>query len=106
MPISYRSLFILILCLLIGAIIVFLLQSYWIRFSLREPFEAVTPAISALINDDTLSSLIKMIQQDPERVHLMIKELTSTISTMDPKTIASMDVEPIMKLFQNLTPPS
>jgi ABC-type bacteriocin/lantibiotic exporter with double-glycine peptidase domain len=100
LPISSRPWFILVICLLIGAIIVFLLQSY------QEPFEDVNPAISTLINDDTLSSLIKMIQQNPERVHQMVKELSSTISTMDPKTISSMNVEPLMKLFQNLTPPS
>jgi hypothetical protein len=47
-----------------------------------------------------------MIQQNPEKVHQMVKELTSTISTMDPQTISSMNVEPIMKLFENLTPPS
>ena len=100
MHLSSRSWFILILCLLIGALVVFLLQTK------QEPFQDVTPVISTLINDDTLSSLIKMIQQNPEKVHQMIKELTSTISTMDPQTIASMDVEPIMKLFEKITPPS
>jgi hypothetical protein len=100
MSFSSRPWFILVLCLLIGFIIIFLLQSY------QEPFEDVNPAISTLINDDTLSSLIKMIQQNPEKVHQMVKELTSTISTMDPQTISSMNVEPIMKLFENLTPPS
>ena len=100
MPFSSRPWFILVLCLLIGAIIIFLLQNRW------EPFEDVNPAISTLINDDTISSLIKMIQQNPEKVHQMVKELTSSISTMDPQTVSSMDVEPLMKLFQNLTPPS
>ena len=95
-----RPWFILVICLLVGAIVVFLLRSY------QEPFEDANPAISTLINDDTLSSLIKMIQQNPEKVHQMVKELTSTISTMDPQTIASMDVEPIMKLFEKITPPS
>lgn len=99
-PLLSRPWLILVLCLLIGAIIVFILQIK------RESFEDVNPAISTLINDDTLSSLIKMIQQNPERVHQMIKEVTSTISTMDPKTISSMDIEPLTKLFQNLTPPS
>ena len=47
-----------------------------------------------------------MIQQNPEKVHQLVKELTSSISTMDPQTVSSMDVEPLMKLFQNLTPPS
>ena len=47
-----------------------------------------------------------MIQQNPEKVHQMVKDLTSSISTMDPQTVSSMDVEPLMKLFQNLTPPS
>lgn len=97
---SYRPWLLLVLCLLVGAIIIFLLQSY------QEPFEDANPVISTLINDDTLSSIIKMIQQNPERVHQMVKELTSSISTMDPQTVSSMDVEPLMKLFQNLTPPS
>jgi hypothetical protein len=97
---SYRPWFILVLCLLVGLIIIFLLQNRW------EPFEDANPVISTLINDDTLSSIIKMIQQNPERVHQMVKELTSSISTMDPQTVSSMDVEPLMKLFQNLTPPS
>ena len=100
MPFSSRPWFILVLCLLVGAIVIFLLQNRW------EPFEDVTPDISTLINDDTLSSIIKMIQQNPEKVHQMVKELTSSISTMDPQTVSSMDVEPLMKLFQNLTPPS
>lgn len=100
MPLSYRPWFILVICLLAGAIIIFLLQSN------MEPFEDAVPAISTLINDDTLSSLIKMVQQNPEMVHQMVKELTSSISTMDPHTVSSMDVEPLMKLFQNLTPPS
>jgi hypothetical protein len=105
-PLSSRSWFILILCLLIGAIVVFLLQKYRVRDTVYDSFEDVHPAISALMNDSTITSMIKMIQQNPERVHQMIKEVTSTISTMDPKTISSMDVEPLMKLFQNLTPPS
>jgi hypothetical protein len=71
-----------------------------------EPFEDAVPAISTLINDDTLSSLIKMVQQNPEKIHQMVKELSTAISTTDPQTISSMDVEPLMKLFQNLTPPS
>ena len=100
MPFSSRPWFILVLCLLIGAIIIFLLQNRW------EPFEDVTPAISSVINEDILSSMIKMIQQNPERVHKMVNELTTTISTMNPQTLSSMDVEPLMKLFQNLTPPS
>jgi hypothetical protein len=99
-PLSYRYWFILILCLLTGAIVVLLLRTY------HEPFENVNPAISTLINNDTLSSLIKMIQQNPERVHQMVNEITTTISTMEPKTISSMDIDPFMKLFQNLTPPS
>jgi uncharacterized protein YggT (Ycf19 family) len=97
---SYRPWLLLVLCLLVGLIIIFLLQNRW------EPFEDANPVISTLINDDTLSSIIKMIQQNPERVHQMVKELTSSISTMDPQTVSSMDVEPLMKLFQNLTPPS
>jgi len=97
---SYRPWFILVLCLLVGLIIIFLLQSY------QEPFEDANPALSTLINDDTLSSLIKMIQQNPEKVHQMVNELTTTISTMNPQSLSSMDVEPLMKLFQNLTPPS
>jgi hypothetical protein len=97
---SYRPWLLLVLCLLVGVIIIFLLQNRW------EPFEDANPVISTLINDDTLSSIIKMIQQNPERVHQMVKELTSSISTMDPQTVSSMDVEPLMKLFQNLTPPS
>ena len=100
MSLPYRPWLILILCLLVGLIIIFLLQSY------QEPFEDANPALSTLINDDTLSSIIKMIQQNPEKVHQMVKELTSSISTMDPQTVSSMDVEPLMKLFQNLTPPS
>ena len=100
MPLPSRPWFILVLCLLIGAIIIFLLQNRW------EPFEDVTPAISSVINEDILSSMIKMIQQNPERVHKMVNELTTTISTMNPQTLSSMDVEPLMKLFQNLTPPS
>ena len=97
---SYRPWLLLVLCLLVGVIIIFLLQNRW------EPFEDANPVISSLINDDTLSSIIKMIQQNPEKVHQMVKELTSSISTMDPQTVSSMDVEPLMKLFQNLTPPS
>ena len=100
MSLCYRPWILLVLCLLTGLIIIFLLQSY------QEPFEDVNPALSTLINDDTLSSIIKMIQQNPEKVHQMVKELTSSISTMDPQTVSSMDVEPLMKLFQNLTPPS
>jgi len=100
MPILSRPWFIIVLCLLAGLIIIFLLQNRW------EPNEDANPVISTLINDDTLSSLIKMIQQNPEMVHQMVKELTSSISTMDPQTVSSMDVEPLMKLFQNLTPPS
>jgi hypothetical protein len=97
---SYRPWLLLVLCLLVGVIIIFLLQNRW------EPFEDANPVISTLINDDTLSSIIKMIQQNPEKVHQLVKELTSSISTMDPQTVSSMDVEPLMKLFQNLTPPS
>jgi hypothetical protein len=100
MPLPYRPWFVLTLCLLIGAIVIFLLQSY------QEPFDDVTPDISTLINNDTLASLIKMVQQNPEKVHQMVNELTTTISTMNPQTLSSMDVEPLMKLFQNLTPPS
>lgn len=100
MSLCYRPWLLLVLCLLAGMIIIFLLQSY------QEPFEDANPALSTLINDDTLSSLIKMIQQNPEKVHQLVKELTSSISTMDPQTVSSMDVEPLMKLFQNLTPPS
>lgn len=100
MPFSSRPWLILVLCLLAGAIVVFLLQSRY------EPFEDATPAISSVINEDILSSLIKMIQQNPEKVHKMVNEMTTTISTMNPQTLSSMDVEPIMKLFQNLTPPS
>jgi hypothetical protein len=86
--------------LLIGAIIIFIIQTY------KEPFEDMTPAITSLINNDALASLIKMVQQNPEKAHQMVKDLTSSISTMDHQTIASMDIEPFMKLFQNLTPPS
>ena len=100
MPFSSRPWLLLVLCLLVGLIMIFLLQNRC------EPFEDANPALSTLINDDTLSSLIKMIQQNPEKVHQMVKELTSSISTMDPQTVSSMDVEPLMKLFQNLTPPS
>jgi hypothetical protein len=100
MPLPYRPWFVLTLCLLIGAIVIFLLQSY------QEPFDDVTPDISTLINNDTLASLIKMVQQNPEKVHQMVNELTTTISTMNPQSLSSMDVEPLMKLFQNLTPPS
>ena len=97
---SYRPWLLLVLCLLAGLIIIFLLQNRW------EPFEDVTPDISTLINNDTLASLIKMVQQNPEKVHQMVNELTTTISTMNPQSLSSMDVEPLMKLFQNLTPPS
>ena len=100
MSLCYRPWLLLVLCLLVGMIIIFLLQNQW------EPFEDANPALSTLINDDTLSSIIKMIQQNPEKVHQMVKDLTSSISTMDPQTVSSMDVEPLMKLFQNLTPPS
>jgi hypothetical protein len=86
--------------LLIGTIVIFLLQTY------QEPFEDANIAISSVINEDILSSMIKMIQQNPEKVHKMVNELTTTISTMNPQTLSSMDVEPFMKLFQNLTPPS
>jgi len=100
MPFSSRPWFILVLCLLIGTIVIFLLQTY------QEPFEDANIAISSVINEDILSSMIKMIQQNPEKVHKMVNELTTTISTMNPQTLSSMDVEPFMKLFQNLTPPS